>query len=63
MSIAAINLAVNTQEVYDGDVIKFNFGKFFTEGKNTIYVNINNNYGEIQNTLTTAIYLSVELKL
>lgn len=57
-------LAVNTQEVYDGDVIKFNFGKFFTEGKNTIYVNINNNYGEIQNTLTyeiTAIYLSVEL--
>ena len=57
-------LVVNTQEVYDGDVIKFNFGKFFTEGKNTIYVNINNNYGEIQNTLTyeiTAIYLSVEL--
>jgi hypothetical protein len=57
-------LVVNTQEVYDGEVIKFNFGKFFTEGKNTIYVNVNNNYGEIQNTLTyeiTAIYLSVEL--
>lgn len=57
-------LVVNTQEVYDGDVIKFNFGKYFTEGKNTIYVNVNNNYGEIQNTLTyeiTAIYLSVEL--
>ena len=41
-------LVVNTQEVYDGEVIKFNFGKFFTEGKNTIYVNVNNNYGEIQ---------------
>jgi hypothetical protein len=57
-------LVVNTQEVYDGEIIKFNFGKFFTEGKNTIYVNVNNNYGEIQNTLTyeiTAIYLSVEL--
>ena len=57
-------LVVNTQEVYDGDVVKFNFGKYFTEGKNTIYVNVNNNYGEIQNTLTyeiTAIYLSVEL--
>ena len=57
-------LVVNTQEVYDGDVVKFDFGKFFTEGKNTIYVNVNNNYGEIQNTLTyeiTAIYLSVEL--
>lgn len=57
-------LAVNTQDVYDGDVIKFDFGKYFTEGKNTIYVNVNNNYGEIQNTLTyeiTAIYLSVEL--
>lgn len=57
-------LVVNTQDVYDGDTIKFDFGKYFTEGKNTIYVNINNNYGEIQNTLTyevTAIYLSVEL--
>ena len=57
-------LVVNTQDVYDGDVIKFDFGKYFTEGKNTIYVNVNNNYGEIQNTLTyeiTAIYLSVEL--
>ena len=57
-------LVVNTQDVYDGDVIKFNLGKYFTEGKNTIYVNVNNNYGEIQNTLTyeiTAIYLSVEL--
>ena len=57
-------LVVNTQEVYDGDVVKFNFGKYFTEGKNTIYVNVNNNYGEVQNTLTyeiTAIYLSVEL--
>ena len=57
-------LVVNTQEVYDGDIVKFNFGKYFTEGKNTIYVNVNNNYGEIQNTLTyeiTAIYLSVEL--
>ena len=57
-------LVVNTQDVYDGDIVKFNFGKYFTEGKNTIYVNVNNNYGEIQNTLTyeiTAIYLSVEL--
>ena len=58
------DLVVNTQEVYDGDVITFNFGKYFTEGKNTIYVNVNNNYGEIQNTMTyeiTAIYLAVEL--
>lgn len=58
------DLIVNTQEVYDGDVITFNFGKYFTEGKNTIYVNVNNNYGEIQNTMTyeiTAIYLAVEL--
>ena len=57
-------LIVNTQDVYDGDIVKFDFGKYFTEGKNTIYVNVNNNYGEIQNTLTyeiTAIYLSVEL--
>lgn len=58
------DLIVNTQEVYDGDVVTFNFGKYFTEGKNTIYVNVNNNYGEIQNTMTyeiTAIYLAVEL--
>ena len=58
------DLVVNTQEVYDGDTINFNFGKYFIEGKNTIYVNVNNNYGEIQNTMTyeiTAIYLSVEL--
>ena len=26
-------LVVNTQEVYDGDVVKFNFGKYFTEGR------------------------------
>lgn len=58
------DLVVNTQEVYDGDIVKFNFGQYFTEGRNTIRVNVNNNYGEIQNTLTyeiTAIYLSVEL--
>lgn len=58
------DLIVNTQEVYDGDTVTFNFGKYFTEGKNTIYVNVNNNYGEIQNTMTyeiTAIYLAVEL--
>ena len=57
-------VAVGTQEAYDGDVIQFDFGKHFTEGKNVIYANVNNNYGEIQNTLTyevTAIYLSVEL--
>ena len=54
------DLLVNTQEVYDGDIVTFNFGKYFIEGKNTIYVSVNNNYGEIQNTMTyeiTAIYL------
>ena len=58
------DLLVNTQEVYDGDIVTFNFGKYFIEGKNTIYVSVNNNYGEIQNTMTyeiTAIYLAVEL--
>ena len=57
-------VAVGTQEAYDGDVVQFDFGKHFTEGKNVIYANVNNNYGEIQNTLTyevTAIYLLVEL--
>lgn len=58
------DLAVSTQEVYDGDSIDFDFGKYFTEGKNTIRVRVNNNYGEIKDTMTyevTAIYLSVEL--
>lgn len=57
-------VVVSTQDVYDGDKIVFNFGKFFIEGKNTIYVSVDNNYGEVQNTLTyevSAIYLSVEL--
>ena len=57
-------LVVGTQEVYDGDKIDFDFGKFFVEGKNTFRVSVNNNYGEIKDTLTyevTAIYLSLEL--
>ena len=58
------DLVVGTQEVYDGDKIDFNFGAFFVEGKNTFRVSVNNNYGEIKDTLTyevTAIYLSLEL--
>ena len=58
------DLVVGTQEVYDGDKIDFNFGQFFVEGKNTFRVSVNNNYGEIKDTLTyevTAIYLSIEL--
>ena len=58
------DLIVGTQEVYDGDKIDFNFGQFFVEGKNTFRVSVNNNYGEIKDTLTyevTAIYLSIEL--
>ena len=58
------DLVVGTQEVYDGDKIDFNFGAFFVEGKNTFRVSVNNNYGEIKDTLTyevTAIYLSIEL--
>lgn len=58
------DLVVGSMEVCDGETVQFDFGKFFTEGKNVIYVNVNNNYGEIQNTITyeiTAIYLSVEL--
>lgn len=57
-------MIVGTQEAYDGDTVQFDFGKHFTEGKNVIYANVNNNYGEIQNTLTyevNAIYLVVEL--
>ena len=58
------DLVVATQEVYDGETIDFNFGQYFTEGKNTFRVSVNNNYGEIKDTLTyevTAIYLSLEL--
>lgn len=58
------DLVVGSQEVYDGDKIIFNFGQFFVEGKNTFRISVNNNYGEIKDTLTyevTAIYLSVEL--
>ena len=57
-------VVVGTQEAYDGDKITFDFGKHFTEGKNVIYANVNNNYGEVQNTLTyevLAIYLVIEL--
>ena len=40
-------LVVNTQEVYDGELLSLTSVSSFTEGKNTIYVNVNNNYGEI----------------
>ena len=58
------DLVVATMDVYDGEIIDFDFGQYFTEGKNTFRVQVNNNFGEIKNTLTyevTAIYLSLEL--
>lgn len=55
---------VNQQEVYDGDVVSFNFGDFFVEGKNEIYVIVDNHHGVIQRTLVyevTAVFLSIQL--
>lgn len=53
---------VGTMKVGDGETIKFNFGKFFVEGDNDIYVIVSDTEGTLVKCMAhrvNAIYLSI----
>jgi hypothetical protein len=42
------NSIVHSREVYDKEEFDFNWGPYLSEGKNTVYIKVDNNFGEVK---------------
>ena len=42
------NSVVYSREVYDKEEFDFNWGPYLSEGKNTVYIKVDNNFGEVK---------------
>lgn len=42
------NSIVYSREVYDKEEFDFNWGPYLSEGKNTVYIKVDNNFGEVK---------------